>query len=141
MSKLAGVLAGLLVPAFLLTATVVTPATAQDKANAKMEKKAAGKVMIKEITKNDKVRVYEATLKPGDEAPSMERPFRVIRYLTGGAIQRTYPDGKKDTLKFKAGEVRVKDRATYSPKNVGTTTGHLYVVHPMWVSTSFHESP
>src|SRR2546426_8492722 len=117
MSKLAGVLAGLLVPAFLLTATVVTPATAQDKAKAKMEMKAAGKVMIKEITKNDKVRVYEATLKPGDEAPSMERPFRVIRYLTPGAIQRTYPDGKKDTLKFKAGEVRVQDRDTYSAKN------------------------
>jgi hypothetical protein len=131
MSKLAGVLAGLLVPAFLLTATVVTPATAQDKAKAKMEKKAAGKVMIKEITKNDKVRVYEAILKPGDEAPSIERPFRVIRTLAAGAIQRTYPDGKKETLKYKAGEVRVQDRATYSAKNVGNTTVHLYIVELM----------
>lgn len=81
MSKLTAVLAGVLIPAFLLAGAAVNPAMAREKAKAKMEK-AAGKATIKEVTQDDKARGYEAIFKPGDEAPSAERPFRVVRYLT-----------------------------------------------------------
>ncbi len=66
MRKLARILAGLLVPAFLVAGIVATPAIAQDKMAKKMEKAKAGEVVLKEIAQNDKLRVYEATLKPGD---------------------------------------------------------------------------
>ncbi len=130
MRGLAAVLAGLLVPVFLLSGAVENSAMAQEKAKAKAEK-AAGTVTRKEVTKNEKVRVYEVIFKPGDEAPSIERPFRVIRALRGGTFQLTYPDGKKETSRFKNGEVRLAERATYSVKNIGKTTVHLYIVEPL----------
>src|SRR5713226_4492342 len=127
MRKFAAVLAGLLVPAFLLAGAVVNTATAQEKTKAKMEK-AAGKVTIREVAKNNKYRVYEAIFKPGDEAPSIERPARVVRALHGGTLELTYPDGKKETSEYKNGEVKIRDRATYGVKNIGKTTVHLYIV-------------
>jgi hypothetical protein len=122
------VLAALLVPAFMLVAAVATPAMAQDKAMGKM-KKAAGQVTIKEVTQDGKVRVYEAIFKPGAEAPSIERSFRVVRYLKGGTLQRTYPDGKKENTTYKNGEVKIFPATKpYAIKNVGKTTVHAYVV-------------
>ncbi len=105
---------------------------AQEKGKAKMEKKAAGKVTIKEVAKNAKFRVYEAIFKPGDEAPSIERPARVTRALRGGTLERIYPDGKKEISAYKTGEVKLLDASKpYAVKNVGKTTVHLYVVQPL----------
>jgi hypothetical protein len=96
------------------------------------QKPAAGKVTIKEIAKNDKYRVYEAIFKPGDEAPSVERPARVARALTSGTLERTYPDDKKETSAYKTGEVKLFDASKpYSLKNVGKTTLRLYVVQSL----------
>ena len=131
MRRFSAVLAGLLVPAFLLAGAMVNSAMAQEKAKAKMEK-AAGKVTIKEMAKNDKFRVYEAIFKPGDEAPSVERKPRVVRALKGGTLQRIYPDGKKETNRYKTGEVKVFDATPpYGLKNIGKTTVDLYVVQSM----------
>jgi hypothetical protein len=131
MRRFSAVLAGLLVPAFLLAGAMVNSAMAQEKAKAKMEK-AAGKVTIKEVAKNDKFRVYEAIFKPGDEAPSVERKPRVVRALKGGTLQRIYPDGKKETNTYKTGEVKVFDATPpYGLKNIGKTTVDLYVVQSM----------
>ncbi len=96
---------------------------AEEKAEAK-----AGTATVKELAKNEKVRVYEAIFKPGDEAPSIERPMRVVRALHGGTLELTYPDGKKETSEYKNGEVKIRDRATYGVKNIGKTTVHLYIV-------------
>ena len=130
MKKLAGVLAGLLVPAFLTAGIIATPVMAQEKMAAKkMEKAAAGKVTIKEILKNDKTRAYEATFKPGDEAPSIERPSRVVRALKGGTLTRIYPGGKKEASTYKNGEVKYLDKSpAYGVKNEGKSVIQLYVV-------------
>ncbi len=122
-NKCIGALARLLVPAFIAVGTIATPAMAQDK------KAEAGKVTVKEIAKNDQLRAYEAIFKPGDEAANVERPARVVRALTAGTLERTYQDGKKDRVEFKEGEVKIYDKsAAYAPKNVGTTTLHLFIV-------------
>jgi hypothetical protein len=132
MKKLAAVLAGLLVPALFVAGIIATPAIAQEKKAEKgMEKAKAGQVVIKEVAKNDKVRVYEATFKPGDTAASVERPFRVIRALKGGTLELTHPDGKKEMSRYKNGETKLRDKDTYAVKNVGKTTVHLYVVQPL----------
>src|SRR5712692_788917 len=130
MSKLAGVLAGLLVPAFFVAGVIATPAMAQEKkAEKKMEKAAAGKAVQKILLDNDKVRVYEVTFKPGAEGANVERPYRVVRALKGGTIERIYPDGKKQKVEWKAGEVKqLGPDAPYVPKNVGKTTIVLYGV-------------
>jgi len=130
MRKFAGVLAGLLVSAFVVAGVIATPAMAQEKmATKKMEKAAAGKSTSKEVVKNDRVRVNDVTFKPGDEAPSIERPARVIVYVKGGTLRRIYPDGKKESTTYKDGEVKYFDATpAYAVKNIGKTTVHLYGV-------------
>ena len=129
MRKLAGALAGLLVPAFFVAGVIATPAMAQEKKAEKKMEKQAGKSTSKEALKNDRVRVNDVTFKPGDEAPSIERPARVIVYVKGGTLQRIYPDGKKESTTYKDGEVRYFDATpAYAVKNVGKTTVHLYGV-------------
>jgi hypothetical protein len=102
-------------------------AFAQDKGNA--QKKAA-QVSIHQITENDKVKVYEATYKPGAENKGIAAStMRVVRAIRGGALQRIYADGKTETIEWKPGQVRiVQPGPAYTTKNVGKSTMVLYVV-------------
>ena len=131
MSKFAGVMAGLLVPAFIVAGLIATPTMAQDKMAAKkMAKAKAGEVVLKEIEQNDKLRVYEATFKPGDVSPNAKRPMRAVRALTGGTLERTYEDGKKEVIPWKAGEARIiSEPRPYAVKNIGKNVVHLYIVN------------
>ena len=125
MRKFAGVLAGLLVPAFIVAGVTATPTAAYGMAKMK---EAGGKPMVKEIEKNDKVRVFETTYKPGDESSSVERPPRAVRALKGGTLTRIYPDGKKEKVTYKNGEVKVFGATpAYVVKNESKRSIHLYV--------------
>ena len=123
MKRSAAVLAGLLVPAFLLAGAVVNSAMAQQKA-------AKATATQKVLVENDKVRVYEVTYKPGAENPSVpSSSSRVVRALKGGTIQRIYSDGKKENVTYKAGQVRLNEPGPgYTAKNIGKTAIVLYVV-------------
>lgn len=78
---------------------------------------------------DDRIRVQEITFRPGAQGASTTRPFRVMRVLKGGTMQRTYPDGRVETVEYKTGEVRVvgPDRP-FVPKNVGKSDIVFYVV-------------
>jgi len=130
MSKTAGVLVRIVLPAFLAAGVIAAPAMAQEKKAAKkMEPTAAGKPMSKEVLKNEKAVVNDVTYKPGDQSPSVERPPRVVIYVKGGTLQRIYPDGKKQNTTYKDGEVKYFEATpAYAVKNVGKTTIHLYAV-------------
>lgn len=127
-------LVDLLVPALMLAFATATPAMkhemAQDKAkDAKAAPAKKGVPVLKVFLDNDKVRVFEVTFKPGDAGANVARPQRVIRPLKGGTLTRIYPDGKKDTLTFKTGEVKVLEPSPpYIPKNEGKTDIVLYNV-------------
>jgi hypothetical protein len=128
MKRSAGLLAILFVPAFMLAGVIANSAMAQEKAKAKA---APLKQELKVLLENDKVRVYEARSKPGAESEMRERPFRVIRYMTDATILRTNADGKTETLRRKAGEVRAAGPdQPYKTKNVGKRTYVVYVVQP-----------
>ena len=122
MSKFAGVLAGVLVPAFL----VALPATAQEKA-AKAEK---GKPVMTALAEDAKVKVWELRYKPGDTNTSPPASAtRVIRVLKGGEQLWTFEDGKTQKNVYKTGEVRVLGPGPkFTSKNVGKTDIVLYVV-------------
>ena len=135
MKRLIRLFLGVLVPAFMLASVASLPAMAQDKAKdmkpAKAAKAEKGKVTVKVLHDDDRVRVQEVTFKPGDENTNVARPFRVVRALKGGTLERTYPDGKKDKLVWKTGEVKVLEASPpYVPKNVGKSDVVLYVVVP-----------
>jgi hypothetical protein len=127
--------ASLFVPALIFAATAVTPSMAQDKAKdtkpapaAKAEK---GKPVVKVFHDDDSVRIFEVTFKPGDVASTGPRPLRVIRPLKNGVLERTFADGTKDKVEFKAGEVQVfqPEPKPYTPKNISKSDLVLYVVY------------
>ncbi len=82
----------------------------------------------KVFVENDKVLVSEVRYKPGASSGMVARAARVVRALTDGTLEKTFPDGKKETIKWKAGEVKFLPKETYSQKNVGKTELVLYVV-------------
>jgi hypothetical protein len=122
MRRLAAILPGLLVPAFFLTGAIVHPALAQDQA------KTAAEPVVKVLAENDRVRVQESTYKPGTGQSIRERPLAVVRVLKGGTMLRTFPDGKTETERFKDGQTRIREPATYGNKNIGKTTVRFYIV-------------
>ena len=129
MKRLIRLYLGLLVSAFVLAGFVAQPVMAQEKAkDTKAAKAVKGKATVKVLFDNDKVRVIEATYKPGDEAANVARPFRILRALKGGTIQRTWADGKVDKVVYKTGEVKAAEADKYTPKNIGKSDVVLYIV-------------
>ena len=61
-------------------------------------------------------------------AGQRERGVRVTRALTDGTMERTRPDGKKETVQWKAGDVKYSPKDTFLNKNVGKTEVVLYTV-------------
>jgi len=134
MKQLIRLFVSLVVPAFILAGVAASPAVAQDKAKdakaapaAKAEK---GKAVQKVLHEDDKVRVTETTLKPGDVGANTTRGFRVSRMLSGGTWERTYADGKKEKVERKTGDVRAAgpDKQAYFNTNTGKTTVVFYTV-------------
>ena len=128
-------LAGLVVPAFMLAGVATNPALAQDKAKdakaapaAKVEK---GKVAPKVLLDNDKAKAFEVAWKPGDVNASVpSSAYRVVRALKGGTLERTYADGKTEKVEWKTGEVRMNEpsKQGYTAKNIGKSEIVLFVV-------------
>jgi len=115
-------------------AFVAAPAFAQDKAKpaaapaTKAEEPKKGDETSKVYVENDKVRVTETTYKPGATSAMRERGARVVRAMTDGTMERTYADGKKETITHKAGDVKYYPKQTYVQKNAGKADVVLYVV-------------
>jgi hypothetical protein len=130
MSKSVRFFAGLLVVIFMATGVIASPAMAQEQAkDGKAKNPAKGSVPTKVLFDNDTIRVQEITFKPGDQGPNTARPFRIIRVLKGGTMQRTFPDGRIDNIVYKTGEVKVYEAdKPFVPKNIGKSDIVLYVV-------------
>jgi hypothetical protein len=85
---------------------------------------------MKVIAENPKVRAYEVTFAPGAENASVPASsIRVVRALSGGTLERTYTDGKKEKVTYKTGEVRINEVSpAFTTKNIGKSEIKLYVV-------------
>jgi quercetin dioxygenase-like cupin family protein len=83
---------------------------------------------IKVKLDNEKVRVFEATLHPGDKEQMHSHPSYIIYVLSGGTTRSHSPDGKVTERTYKAGDVIYRDPLTHWAENIGKTTIHLLVV-------------
>ena len=139
MKRLIRLFLGMLVPALMLAFATATPAMKhEEKAKdakaapaAKDAKKSEATNTVKVLHEDDRMRVTESTTKPGERGNNVVRGVRVVRYLQGGTQERTYPDGKKEKIERKTGEVFVAgpDKQAYYITNVGKTTIVTYVVN------------
>jgi quercetin dioxygenase-like cupin family protein len=77
---------------------------------------------------NSRVRVLEATLKPGAKEAIHSHPAYVIYVIDGGKVRNHAADGKTTETELKSGEVLYRDPLTHWAENIGTTTMHMILV-------------
>ncbi len=80
----------------------------------------------KPLAENSKATVSEGTLAVGaTTTPAAQQgPFLTRYYLSGGTVEYTYADGKKETVTRKTGTaviILASDKRPASVKNIGTT--------------------
>jgi quercetin dioxygenase-like cupin family protein len=77
---------------------------------------------------NSRVRVLEATLKPGDKEKTHSHPAYVIYVIAGGKFRNHAADGTVSDGEFKTGEVVYREPITHWAENIGDTTIRLELV-------------
>ena len=77
---------------------------------------------------NSRVRVLEATLKPGDQERTHSHPAYVIYVIAGGKVRNHAADGTVTEAEFRAGDVIYRDPITHWAENIGNTTIRLELV-------------
>jgi quercetin dioxygenase-like cupin family protein len=73
---------------------------------------------------NDRVRVLDIHLRPGESVPEHSHPAHVIYVVNDCRVKFTYPDGEFEDLELKAGQTLWSDSVTHTPENTGTTEIH-----------------
>jgi len=68
---------------------------------------------------NDKVRVLRITYEPGEKSVMHSHPEGVAIFMTDGEGRFTFPDGKTQDNKFKAGKVIWTPETKHQPENTG----------------------
>jgi quercetin dioxygenase-like cupin family protein len=99
----------------LLALAAAAPVRAQDPATVN-----AKTIQVK--LDNDRVRVLEATLQPGDKEQMHSHPAYVVYVVAGGKVRNHLPDGKTSETEFKTGDVVYREPLTHWAENIGTTT-------------------
>jgi hypothetical protein len=106
-------------------------AVAQGKpSGAKAEAPKKGEPARKQLIDNESTSVIEVNFMPGDSSSSRARPGRVIHYFTSGELLLTFPDGKTELRKFKAGETAWRPAETCEVKNTGKSPVRLLQMVP-----------
>ncbi len=77
---------------------------------------------------NDRVRVLEARLAPGDKEQMHSHPPYVIYVISGGKALDHTADGKTTEMALSAGDVVYRDATRHWAENVGTTEIHLILI-------------
>ena len=86
---------------------------------------AGGPETHKVVLDNDKVRVLDVHIAPGQKVGMHSHPANVVYYDSDGKMKVTLPDGKSVVRDLKAGTSAWSDGATHAVENVGTTEIHL----------------
>jgi quercetin dioxygenase-like cupin family protein len=77
---------------------------------------------------NDRVRVIEITLKPGEKTGMHSHPAHILYMITGGKLKTSFSDGKSTETEFKPGATKWVEPVTHDNENIGTTEIKAIVV-------------
>lgn len=77
---------------------------------------------------NERVRVLESTLAPGEKERMHSHPACVIHVIAGGKAINHAADGTTSELELATGDTVYRPPITHWAENVGTTTIHLIIV-------------
>ena len=77
---------------------------------------------------NDRVRVFESTVKPGEKEAVHSHPASIIYVIEGGKIRNHAADGSVAEVELKTGDVLYREPVTHWAENIGTNTTRLVIV-------------
>ena len=77
---------------------------------------------------NDRVRVLEFRLPPGEKEPMHSHPPGIVRYLSDGKFRVTLPDGSEYETSVKKGDVSWRDFTKHAAENIGTTDALAFAI-------------
>jgi quercetin dioxygenase-like cupin family protein len=77
---------------------------------------------------NERVRVFEAVLPPGEKEQMHSHPASLVYVIDGGKVRNHTPDGKVTEAELHPGDTAYREPVTHWAENVGTTTIRLVVV-------------
>jgi quercetin dioxygenase-like cupin family protein len=77
--------------------------------------------MVRLKLENDRVRVFEATLQPGDKEQPHSHPAYVTYVLTGGKVRIHLAEGATRETVLAPGDVLYSEPVTHWAENIGTT--------------------
>ena len=77
---------------------------------------------------NPRVRVMEATLKPGDKEQMHSHPSYVVYVIAGGKVRNHNADGTTSETTFTPGQTVYRDPVTHWSENIGDTTIRTLVI-------------
>ncbi len=77
---------------------------------------------------NDRVRVLELRLKPGEGEPMHSHPDYLVYVLRPATMRMTEPDGSARVVKLSEGQVSFGSPTTHAGTNVGTTELHELII-------------
>ncbi|HET9793030.1 MAG TPA: cupin domain-containing protein [Thermoanaerobaculia bacterium] len=78
---------------------------------------------------NDRVRVFEAVLKPGDQEQPHSHPASLVYVIEGGKVRNHAANGAITEAELHPGDTSYREPiTTHWAENVGTTTIRLIVV-------------
>jgi len=81
------------------------------------------------LMENEKVRVLDIRLKPGEKAPMHNHPNDHVVYVMNDArFKLTFSSGKAGEFDLKAGQTMWMEAGSHATENIGTTDGHNIVV-------------
>jgi quercetin dioxygenase-like cupin family protein len=82
---------------------------------------------VKVVLENERVRVLEAILPPGEKELPHSHPASVI-YMVSGGRGRNHADGKVTETDFKPGTTLYREPTTHWMENIGTAPMHVILV-------------
>lgn len=79
----------------------------------------------KVILENERVRVLEVRVKPGEKVPTHSHPPNVVYFLSDAQERFTFPDGTTKDREDRAGVAFWSEAVTHAAENVGGTEIHV----------------
>ncbi len=87
--------------------------------------------VYKVLFENDRMRVLEVAMEPGDRSEMHTHPDYFFYLLgEGGKVRFTSPSGETGEMELPAGASAWREAEEHSTENVGTTTVHALFIEP-----------
>ena len=77
--------------------------------------------VYKVLFENERVRLLEVRMKPGDESAPHTHPDYLVYALQGGTVKLTDASGESAEVEIQAGDTMWREAEVHSARNIGAT--------------------